>query len=302
MLGLPPEPVAQSLAQLSQSSPASQAAMSLQGAADVMNGFGSDDVANGSFEETAPFGGWGWRYFDDDGVSRLSDGSAHSGARYLRLENHAATHQQLPASDGDTFIFSAWMRAANDGEQVDMTIDFRDQGAGSWASSPMTASTETKVLTTSWQQYSMSATAPVGAANPVFHTRVTLRAASGAVVDVDDVSAGLGGCGDAFCGPGEDSCNCAADCGTPPGTETVCDDGADDDCDGNVDCDDVDCVGEPICADPCNDNNVCEAGEDCDNCSNDCASRSSGKPSNRYCCGNGVQEGPEGDGRCDGNV
>ncbi len=26
-----------------------------------------------------------------------------------------------------------------------------------------------------------------------------------------------------------------------------------------------------------------------------------GPPSGRYCCGNGVVEGPEGDGRCDGN-
>ena len=26
-----------------------------------------------------------------------------------------------------------------------------------------------------------------------------------------------------------------------------------------------------------------------------------GPPSGRYCCGNGVLEGPEGDGRCDGN-
>ena len=29
------------------------------------------DVANGSFEETAPFGGYGWRYFLDDGVERV---------------------------------------------------------------------------------------------------------------------------------------------------------------------------------------------------------------------------------------
>ena len=39
-----------------------------------MNGYGEDgDVANGSFEEVAPFGGWGRRYYDDPGVSRIYD-------------------------------------------------------------------------------------------------------------------------------------------------------------------------------------------------------------------------------------
>ena len=42
-----------------------------------MNGYGEDgDVANGSFEEVAPFGGWGRRYYDDPGVSRIYDPGA----------------------------------------------------------------------------------------------------------------------------------------------------------------------------------------------------------------------------------
>ena len=42
---------------------------------DVMSGYGVDgDVANGSFEQTAPFGGYGWRYADDEGVTRVEDG------------------------------------------------------------------------------------------------------------------------------------------------------------------------------------------------------------------------------------
>ncbi|MEE9575292.1 MAG: hypothetical protein V3W03_04260, partial [Gammaproteobacteria bacterium] len=40
-------------------------------------------------------------------------------------------------------------------------------------------------------------------------------------------------CGDQTCDPGEDECSCAQDCGTPPSTETVCDDGVDEDCDGD---------------------------------------------------------------------
>ena len=44
-----------------------------------------------------------------------------------------------------------------------------------------------------------------------------------------------------------------------------------------------------------------EPGEDCDSCANDCDSFRRGKPTGRYCCGNGILEGPEEDGRCHGN-
>ena len=96
--------------------------------------------------------------------------------------------------------------------------------------------------------------------------------------------------------------NCPGDCGTPPSTETACDDGDDEDCDGFTDCDDSDCDGQPEC--PTNDcgNGVCDPGEDCNSCSTDCAGVTKGKPSNKYCCGNGVAESAEGDGSiCDGN-
>jgi hypothetical protein len=54
--------------------------------------------------------------------------------------------------------------------------------------------------------------------------------------------------------------------------------------------------------DPCDGDGVCESGEDCETCSSDCEGKTSGKPSTRFCCGNGVPEGPEGDGTiCDGN-
>jgi hypothetical protein len=75
-------------------------------------------------------------------------------------------------------------------------------------------------------------------------------------------------CGDGVCDPGEDECNCAADCGSPTTSEADCTDGIDDDCDGLVDCDDNDdCGGHPACAcgakgDPCT--------WDSDCCSNDC--------------------------------
>jgi len=61
-------------------------------------------------------------------------------------------------------------------------------------------------------------------------------------------------------------------------------------------------VGDP--PDPpsgsCNDNGNCDPGEDCETC-DDCDGKTNGPPSGRYCCGNGVSEPPEADGRCDGN-
>jgi len=113
-------------------------------------------------------------------------------------------------------------------------------------------------------------------------------------------------CGDNTCDAGEDVCgagSCEADCGAFPTTEQACDDGQDDDCDGLTDCDDSDCDLATACAAPvCNNNGTCEAGEDCNNCGGDCAGVVNGKPSNRYCCGDGVQDSGEGDGSiCDGN-
>jgi len=83
--------------------------------------------------------------------------------------------------------------------------------------------------------------------------------------------------------------------------EATCDDGVDNDCDGLIDCEDADC--DPVCApSTCNGDGICGPGEDCLNCPTDCAGVVNGKPSGRYCCGNGVLEPPEGDGSlCDGN-
>lgn len=159
------------------------------GQQDVLSGFGADgDVANGSFELVAPFGGWGWRYLDARGISREFDpAGAHDGDYYLRLFDTAHSQQTNPADSGETYVVTAWMRGANVGDQVDITIDFRDQGMGAGEVSPMVAFTETKTLTTTWQEYSMSATAPT-TGNPVYGTRVTFTVAAGDTVDIDAVA------------------------------------------------------------------------------------------------------------------
>ncbi len=79
-------------------------------------------------------------------------------------------------------------------------------------------------------------------------------------------------CGDGTCGAGEDQCNCSLDCGTPPGTETSCTDGTDNDCDGQTDCNDSDCASDPACSCGAK-NDPCSQGSDC--CSGICKNNGS---------------------------
>ncbi|MHC4236605.1 MAG: S8 family serine peptidase, partial [Planctomycetota bacterium] len=107
----------------------------------------------------------------------------------------------------------------------------------------------------------------------------------------------------------------SATTGLAPPPEFPCDDGIDNDLDGDVDCADLDCV---VAGPPCETcgNNVCEVGEncgscpedcsipveagfcgdgvcqswdgeDCESCTEDCNGTLTGKPSNRFCCGGG---------------
>jgi len=56
------------------------------------------------------------------------------------------------------------------------------------------------------------------------------------------------------------------------GVPELCFNAFDDDCDGLADCNDADCVGSPFCVivGACNNNIICEPGEDCNNCPGDC--------------------------------
>ena len=45
------------------------------------------------------------------------------------------------------------------------------------------------------------------------------------------------------------------------------------------------CVGGECVLPLCNDDGVCQAGEDCLSCPNDCAGKQNGSPANQFCCG-----------------
>jgi hypothetical protein len=52
----------------------------------------------------------------------------------------------------------------------------------------------------------------------------------------------------------------------------------------------------------CNDNGTCDPAENCEICPDECAGQKGGNQNDRYCCGNCINETPEGDGTiCDGN-
>ena len=153
---------------------------------DVMSGFGIDgDVANGSFEDAAPFGGYGWRYADAPGVQRVQDASgAADGDYYVQLSDNAEMHQPNPASDGDVVTVTVWLQAAINGETARLEVDFRDQKM--WTN-PLASTSLDVVLTTSWQPYVIQATAPIDGSMPVFNTRLTITVNAGATVSVDQI-------------------------------------------------------------------------------------------------------------------
>jgi hypothetical protein len=99
-------------------------------------------------------------------------------------------------------------------------------------------------------------------------------------------------CGNAQCDPGEDSCSCLEDCGPPASSETDCNDGKDDDCDGDTDCFDTECASDPGCPGYCG-NGLCDPLEDCQSCPEDCPIKTKGPPNALYCCGDGICEGHE---------
>ncbi|MFT4628529.1 MAG: hypothetical protein ACI8PZ_007224 [Myxococcota bacterium] len=154
------------------------------GPSDVVSGFGvGGDVANGSFEARAPFGGYGWRYRLDPGVRRIVDPArAHSGQAFVQLTDGDRIHQPSPASAGQVVTATLWLRGAADGEQARVQIDFRGQTLGT---PPLEVTEQVVELATGWTRFVVSAEAPD---DGVWHTRLTIGAVDAATVDVDSVS------------------------------------------------------------------------------------------------------------------
>jgi hypothetical protein len=153
------------------------------GPADVMTGYGEGgDLANGSFEEVAPFGGYGWRYVSDPDVQRIEDATAaHDGSHFIRLSDRANIHQPNPATANQVVTATLWLKGESGGEQATIVVDFRDQEM--WTD-PIDVTLQTVTLTADWAEYSISATAPE-AVPAVFHTRLTIQAGEGDTIDVD---------------------------------------------------------------------------------------------------------------------
>jgi hypothetical protein len=92
-----------------------------------------------------------------------------------------------------------------------------------------------------------------------------------------DCASAVPSCGDGQCSGSETSCSCSTDCGPGDAAESDCGDGADEDCDGDADCDDEDCAGHPEC-EPCLPLGApCMANAEC------CSLKCSGPSGNKTC-------------------
>ncbi|MDG2026252.1 MAG: GDSL-type esterase/lipase family protein [Acidimicrobiales bacterium] len=155
---------------------------------DVMSGFGRDgDLANGSFENVAPFGGWGWRYYNDPGITRhVGDGGAYDGDAYVTLSDGASIHQPTPIRPGQTLRVEGFSRVDEPGEMI-VTIDFRNQTIYSDPiNSESTFLPNDLKVDLEWVDFGVFAVAPDD--ENVWHARVTFTAGDGATVYLDAVT------------------------------------------------------------------------------------------------------------------
>ena len=155
---------------------------------DIIDGFGRNfNVANGSFEHRAPFGGFGWRY-RLDGVERVHDAAgAAAGEYYIRLKQGEEVHQPIDAtgdslpggtSGNQVYYVSAMIRSTAATGVAQINADFEGQQLYNRANGV----TRSFDVDSTWQRYTTTFTAPNGS----WKTFVILRSATG-TVDFDDV-------------------------------------------------------------------------------------------------------------------
>jgi len=107
---------------------------------------------------------------------------------------------------------------------------------------------------------------------------VSLVALVGVLV-ATDAWAAKPSCGDNKCSGGETAASCPEDCSAP--SADVCGDGI---CGASESFDTCPADCDPPPPTTCNNDGICNAGEDCLGCS-DCPGVTGGKPSGRFCCG-----------------
>ncbi len=156
---------------------------------DIIDGFGRNwDFANGSFEYSAPFGGFGWRYYTD-GVERVYDpGNAPDGDYFIRLSAGEEVHQPTDATGdlfpgategGEEYYITAKIRGVASGAEAQLITEF--QGQQIWTrGNPQITNFE---LTEEWTTHTAHVIAPIG----VWTLFNTFTATIG-TVEIDSVS------------------------------------------------------------------------------------------------------------------
>ncbi|MHC5184764.1 MAG: GDSL-type esterase/lipase family protein [Planctomycetota bacterium] len=147
--------------------------------AEIFNPFGDGfDVANGSFEKKAigrtGFNAFGWRYYDDPGVSRVYDPAvAPDGDYYLSL-----TH-----NTGNTYWGSVHQGTDATGDLLPGALAATHQQQAVYDDGVTGIDAQTVDVTANWAEYTVHLTAPSG----TWKNRIRLRATNG-TVDFDAVS------------------------------------------------------------------------------------------------------------------
>jgi len=154
---------------------------------DITSGYGrGGNVANGSFETVAPFGGFGWRYGADNSLVGRVKAPRHArhGDYFVILETGGTIQQPNPASAGDAVEVSLWLRGETSADSATVTIDFRDQKM--WTN-PLQTQTWQIPLTPTWTEHIFNVDAPANTPKPVFHTRLTVGSGPQSRIGVDAV-------------------------------------------------------------------------------------------------------------------
>ena len=139
---------------------------------DIVDGFGRDgDFANGGFEHSAPFGGFGWRYAGD-GVERVRDPrTAAEGQYFIRLKPGQQVHQPTDATGdflpgatrgGETYLVRASIRGTAPGARAVISSHFEGQQLFTHDDDPGSFQNSVFELTTDWREYVHRARAPEG--------------------------------------------------------------------------------------------------------------------------------------------